>query len=49
MIQIVGLIYECLVTYDFTVVINKDVTHDCVHPSFKICIGNIFFLVIQGL
>ena len=29
------------------VIINKDVPHYSIHPSFKICVGGIFVFVIQ--
>ena len=46
MIKIIGLIDECLVANYFTVVVDKDIAHDGIHPSFEICVGHIFILIV---
>ena len=48
MIQIIGLVYESLFTNYLPVVIYKDVTHNGIHPTFKVGIRFIFILIIQG-
>ena len=48
MVQVVGLVDERLLTYYLAVVIDKDVTHNGVHPTFKIGIGLVFVFIIQG-
>ena len=45
-IEVIGLIYKSLIAYHFTVVVNEDVAHDSVHPSFKVSVGSIFIFVI---
>ena len=36
MIEIVCGIYKCLVTYHFTVIVDENITHDGIYPSFKV-------------
>ena len=44
--EIVCLVNKSLITYGLTVIINKYIAHDGIHPSFKICIGSKFLLII---
>ena len=46
MIEVIGLVYKCLVTNYFAVVVDKDVTHDGVHPALEISVRRIFVFVI---
>ena len=46
MIKIIGLIYKSLIAYYFAIIIDEDVAHDGVHPSFKVSVGSIFIFVI---
>ena len=41
-----ALVYEGLVANHLAIVIDKDIAHDGIHPSFEICIRCIFFFVI---
>ena len=47
-IQVIGLVYEVLFTDYLPVVIYKDVTHNGIHPTFKVGVGFIFILIVQG-
>lgn len=47
-IEIVRGIHESLVTHHFAVIVDEDIAHDGVYPSFEISIGRILLFVIQS-
>ena len=48
-IKVIGPVDECLVANYFAVVVDKDVAHDGIHPSFEISIRRIFCLLYTSI
>ena len=46
--QVLCLVDKGLVAYSLTIVVNENVAHNGIHPTFKISIRGIFILVIQS-
>lgn len=46
MVEIVCMVYKCLVMYDFFIIVYKDVMYNGIYLFFKVCIGDIFVFII---
>jgi hypothetical protein len=40
--EVVGMVYECLVTYYLAVVVYENVTHYGINPSLEVRVGSVF-------
>ena len=47
-IEIIRGVRKSLVTHHFAVIVDEDITHDGIYPSFEIGIGSILLFVIQS-
>ena len=48
MIEIVCGICKRLVTYHFTVIVDENITHDGIYPSFKVGIRCVLLFIVQS-
>ena len=48
MIEVFRRIDTGVLASRLTIVVDKDVAHNCQHPAFEIAVINKFFLVIEG-
>ena len=49
MIKIFGLIYHRSLADSLTIVVDKDIPHDCEYPTLEIDVINVFVLIVECL